>query len=137
MRAARPDLAFGWGCRLYEHAAIPPRRPLQLFVDGSGTPLATRSTAGADKGDEVWRVSLESPARVVKVRAAGEGLVRVYGVALERGGKGGVQLDALGILGMRARRWLNADADHLTAQVKAREVTRIASSDRRGPRRVR
>lgn len=93
---------------------------LQLFADGGGEPIATRSTAQKTRGDAVWRVALEAPATTIKIRAAGEGLVRVYGVVLERGDRG-VQLDALGILGMRARRWLNADPEHLEGQVEARK----------------
>jgi len=35
-------------------------------------------------------------------------------------GTSGVELDAIGILGMRARRWLNANQDHLEKQVETR-----------------
>ena len=91
---------------------------LQLFIDGAGVPAATQSTRGDQIGDKVWRFTPDKPAKVVKLRAGGEGLVRVYGVVLDRGP--GVQLDAVGILGMRARRWLNADKAHLEAQVGTR-----------------
>lgn len=91
---------------------------LQLFIDGAGKPTATQSTRADKVGDQVWRYTLETPAKSVKLRAGGEGLVKVYGVVLGR--DEGVQLDAIGILGMRARRWLNADKDHLSGQVGTR-----------------
>ncbi|MCB9727492.1 MAG: hypothetical protein H6744_02230 [Deltaproteobacteria bacterium] len=92
---------------------------LQLFVDGDPKP-AFELAAGsdADNGDAVWSPELGS-ARQVKLRAAGGGLAQVYGVALERKGPG-VTLDAIGILGLRARRWQNADEEHLAGQVRAR-----------------
>jgi len=92
---------------------------LQLFVDGAGDATATQSTVTSAVGDEVWRYTLDKPARTVKLRAGGEGQVRVYGVVLQRG-TSGVELDAIGILGMRARRWLNANQDHLEKQVETR-----------------
>lgn len=92
---------------------------LQLFVDGAGEATATQSTTTSAVGDEVWRYTLDKPAKTVKLRAGGEGQVRVYGVVLERGNSG-VELDAIGILGMRARRWTNANKDHLEKQVETR-----------------
>jgi len=100
------------------YQTLPKGGVLQLFVDGEGKPAATQSTRADRIEDRVWRFVPDEPARIVKLRAGGEGLVRVYGVVLERGP--GVQLDALGILGMRARRWLNADQAHLEEQVEAR-----------------
>lgn len=91
---------------------------LQLYVDGAGEPTATLSTS-EKIGDQVWHVTLDKPAKILKLRAGGEGQVRVYGVVLDRGATG-VQIDALGILGMRARRWLNADKAHLEEQVETR-----------------
>ncbi len=92
---------------------------LQLFIDGAGEASATQSTKMDKVGDDVWRVVLDKPAKSIKLRAGGDGQVRVYGVVLDRGDKG-VQLDAVGILGMRARRWLNADKAHLERQVETR-----------------
>jgi lysophospholipase L1-like esterase len=109
------------------YQAIPKGGKLQLFVDDAAEPLATRSTGRKPGGDAVWRVALEKPAKSLKIRAAGEGQVRVYGVVLERADRG-VQLDALGILGMRARRWLNADERHLEEQVEARGVSLVVLS---------
>ena len=45
----------------------------------------------------------------------------MYGVALERT-QPGVVLDALGLVGLRARRWRKADESHLLAQVALRGV---------------
>ncbi len=45
----------------------------------------------------------------------------VYGIALERT-KPGVVLDALGLVGLRARRWRKADEAHLAAQITSRSV---------------
>lgn len=92
---------------------------LQLFIDGAGEASATQETKMEKVGDDVWRVVLDKPAKTIKLRAGGDGQVRVYGVVLDRGTKG-VQLDAVGILGMRARRWLNADKAHLEWQVETR-----------------
>ncbi len=100
------------------YRATPSSGGLQIFPDGSATPLEL-ATAAEQSADRVWEVPLPAPAREVRLRAAGGGWSGVYGVALERKGPG-VVLDALGVLGLRARRWLNADADHLEAQVALR-----------------
>jgi lysophospholipase L1-like esterase len=101
------------------YQAGPKAGKLQIFVDGAAKPDATWNTDAAETGEAVWRFTPEKPAKSIKVRAAGEGLVRVFGVVLDRD-KRGVQLDSVGILGMRARRWLNADKDHLKRQVAQR-----------------
>ncbi|MFT7583454.1 MAG: lysophospholipase L1-like esterase, partial [Myxococcota bacterium] len=56
----------------------------------------------------------------VRVRAGGKGKTTLFGVALERK-QAGVVLDALGLLGMRARRWGKADAEHMKTQVAMRK----------------
>ncbi|PKN54323.1 MAG: hypothetical protein CVU56_27215 [Deltaproteobacteria bacterium HGW-Deltaproteobacteria-14] len=102
------------------YRAFPKAGDLQLFADDAPNATATESTAGATPGDRVWR--WEAPpggVKTVKIRAGGGGQTVAYGVALERGDNG-VTIDALGLLGMRARRWLNADADHVKAQLEAR-----------------
>jgi len=92
---------------------------LGVFVDGAKTPIATFSAESEELGDETWSVNFEAPAtREVKIKVL-EGAIRLYGASLEAR-RGGVQLDPLGILGIRARRWLNADADHLAKQIRAR-----------------
>lgn len=101
------------------YQAVPKGGVLQLFIDGATKSTYTKDTKAGAATDLVWRQVLEQPAKSLKVRAGGEGVVKVYGVNLEHG-TSGVQLDAIGILGMRARRWLNADAAHLKAQVAAR-----------------
>jgi lysophospholipase L1-like esterase len=91
---------------------------LQLFVDGDAKP-AFELPAGGAAADLVWSPKVTT-AKQVKLRAAGGGLVQVYGVALERKGPG-VTLDAIGVLGLRARRWQNADAAHLAGQLQKRK----------------
>lgn len=91
---------------------------LEIFAGKGKDPIASVDTAAAS-GPQVFRHALETPNKVLKVKVAG-GPVKLYGVVLE-GDKRGVQLDALGVLGIRARRWLNADKDHLAAQVAARK----------------
>jgi len=103
------------------YRGFPKAGSLQLFADDASSASATEETAAATPGDRVWR--WEAPAggvKKVKLRAGGGGQAVVYGVVLERGTRG-VTLDALGLLGMRARRWLNADAEHAKAQVAARK----------------
>ncbi|MFO0748130.1 MAG: GDSL-type esterase/lipase family protein [Myxococcota bacterium] len=101
------------------YQAVPKGGVIQIFVDGAKKSTFTKDTEAASASDQVWRQVLDKPAKSIKVRAGGEGVVKVYGVVLERG-TAGVELDALGILGMRARRWLNADQAHLKAQIAAR-----------------
>jgi len=101
------------------YQAVPKGGKLELYVDGATKPTEVLETASSATKDAVWRPALAKPASSIKLRAGGGGVVKVYGVALEAG-PSGVVLDALGILGIRARRWLNADADHLEGQVAAR-----------------
>ncbi len=89
-----------------------------VFVDGAREPVATFDASADALADEVWRVRFDAAVKEqVRVKVM-SGTVRVYGASLETGR--GVQLDALGILGVRARRWLNADAAHMKGQVAAR-----------------
>lgn len=102
------------------YRGFPKSGGVQIFADDAGSATASHETAATPAKDGVWR--WEAPAggvKKVRVRAAGGGQTVLYGVALERGTRG-VTLDTLGILGMRARRWLNADAEHLEQQVAAR-----------------
>ncbi len=101
------------------YEASPKAGGLQVFVDDAGTATATESTASEQVTDRVWRQALAG-AKKVRVRAAGEGPVRVYGVVLERKAPG-VVLDTLGVLGLRARRLMNANAKHLEGQIAARK----------------
>jgi len=102
------------------HRAFPRAGGIQLFADGAGQPTAEHQTDAETAEDAVWRwVPPTGGVTSVRVRAAGRGETVIYGVALERGDNG-VTVDALGLLGMRARRWLNADAEHIEGQVAAR-----------------
>jgi len=92
---------------------------LQLFVDGAPTPTFSLPKSRAGGGDTVWSVPLSESASSVRLRAAGGGLSMLYGVSLERE-KPGVTLDALGLVGLRARRWRKADEAHLSDQIAAR-----------------
>ncbi|TNF38194.1 MAG: hypothetical protein EP329_01135 [Deltaproteobacteria bacterium] len=103
------------------YRAFPKAGKLQIFADDAASASATEETASDEPGDRVWRWDApEGGVKSVRVRAGGNGQTVAYGVALERGDNG-VTIDALGLLGMRARRWMNADADHMKAQVEARQ----------------
>ncbi len=102
------------------HRAFPKAGTLQIFADGAGRATAEHDAEAVEAADAVWR--WDAPAGgvdKVRVRAGGGGLSVVYGVALERGDNG-VVLDSLGLLGMRARRWLKADPEHMAEQVRMR-----------------
>lgn len=102
------------------YRAFPKAGGIQIFADDAGTATATQSAESATQKDEVWRWTAPAGGvKKVRVRAAGKGETVLYGVALERGDNG-VTLDAFGLLGMRARRWLNADAAHLAGQIAQR-----------------
>lgn len=90
---------------------------IEILTAGAKDPVAIIETA--DKGSEIHRHVFSTPAKDVKIRIAG-GPAKVYGVVLEAADRG-IQLDAIGVLGLRARRWLNADKAHLTAQIAARK----------------
>ena len=92
---------------------------LQLFIDGSAMPTFTLPKSRGEAGDALWTVPLAKSASSVRLRAAGGGQSILYGVALERD-KPGLVLDALGLVGLRARRWRKADEEHLRAQVAMR-----------------
>jgi lysophospholipase L1-like esterase len=82
---------------------------------------STKTKEGEESTDQVWTLSYPQPTSRVTVRAGGDGLVRAFGIALERR-SGGVVLDAMGILGMRARRWKRSVASHIARQVAMRNV---------------
>jgi lysophospholipase L1-like esterase len=98
---------------------------LQLFVDGAVQPTFSLARSRGDVGDSVWAVPLGRAARSVRLRAAGGGQSTLYGVSLERK-EPGLVLDALGLVGLRARRWRKADDAHLRGQIAARGVNLIA-----------
>ncbi len=93
---------------------------IEIIHGSAKAAAATVDTSGS--GSDVYRYVPEgetSELKTLKIRAMG-GAVRVYGVVLESADRG-VQLDAIGILGIRARRWLNADAAHIKGQVAQRK----------------
>jgi lysophospholipase L1-like esterase len=94
---------------------------LQTYLDQKGSPAASQPTKLEAWGEGRWRYEIPGPGSTwVRVRAAGQGPVSVYGVALERKGPG-VVLDALGILGIRARRYVQyMDRAHMAEQVRLR-----------------
>lgn len=102
------------------YRAFPKAGGIQIFADDAGSATETHDAEATAPTDQVWRwTAPEGGVKKVRVRAAGKGETVLYGVALERGDNG-VVLDAFGLLGMRARRWLNADAAHIKAQLAQR-----------------
>ena len=95
---------------------------LQVFADESSRPTSVLGPSRLHRGDRVWEVPLSQPIQSVKVRAAGGGLSMVYGVALEQSSPG-VVLDAIGLVGQRARGWSRADTAHLEGQLMDRGVS--------------
>lgn len=106
---------------LVYHRATKRTGALQLFIDDGPLPFAQLDKTRGEVGDRVWTTALETPAQSVRVRAGAGGQSMVYGVALERRDPG-VVLDALGLVGLRARRWRKADEKHLADQVATRGV---------------
>ncbi len=106
---------------VYHHAA-PKAGTLQLFLNGAGKADMSHEARTDEPTEDVWTTDLPEGTTQVRVRAGGKGLTRVYGVALESK-KPGVVVDTLGLLGMRARRWLRADAAHQKRVVAARAPT--------------
>ncbi len=93
---------------------------LELYLEGSREPALTHPVTAEAEADHVWQATLPAPASAVKLRVGG-GRARVYGIALERAAPG-IVLDAIGVVGLRARRWRNADAAHLAEQVQQRDL---------------
>jgi lysophospholipase L1-like esterase len=73
---------------------------LQVFLDG--TPLERIRTRDAAAGPGYARYEVPDGPHSLRVRATGNGLVRLFGMALERE-RPGVIVDTLGINGARAR----------------------------------
>lgn len=103
----------------------PRRGNLQLYVDEEGLPIATHATHRDVAEDARWQVNLGKPSTWIRLRAAGGGLTQVYGVALERQ-SGGLVLDTLGQVGLRARRLLKMDEAHFIRQVLLRRPNLVA-----------
>jgi lysophospholipase L1-like esterase len=84
--------------------------------DGETREIDTRG----EHGDAVEVISVADGEHELELRAGGGGPVRLYGVALERD-VAGVVYDSLGLVGARARRLLNYDAEHIGRQMALRE----------------
>jgi hypothetical protein len=89
---------------------------LRLSIDGAeGHSIKTR----ADVAEDAWEtLSVPDGDHALIVRARGE--VRLYGVSQERDTPG-VVYDALGLVGARADRLLDADPQHMAQQIAHRD----------------
>ena len=100
---------------------------ISVFFEKRGAPF-THNTRLGDNGDtSPWRISLPKMTSRVRLRSAGGGPVRVYGVAIEQKAAG-VVLDTLGVLGLRGRRLLKNRRDHHVKQIAARAPHLLVSS---------
>ncbi len=97
---------------------------LQLYLDREKVLSTTLNARSESWEDQVWSPDLGREFTWARLRAAGGGRTEVYGIAIERAGPGLV-LDTLGIVGIRARRWRKANAEHIAGQVRARGVDLI------------
>ncbi len=86
---------------------------MQVRIDGKTEVVKVKG----DKKDTFRSWELKDGAHDVRVRVT-RGRVKLLGIALER--DSGLIYDSLGIVGARARRWLNANADHMALQLKHR-----------------
>jgi lysophospholipase L1-like esterase len=84
-----------------------------------GEPV-TVDTSAETSEDGVEIIEVPRGVRRLELRHAG-GRVHLYGVVLELGGPA-VVYDSLGLVGARASRLLNFDAEHLRAQLARRDV---------------
>lgn len=91
--------------------------PLELTIDDQ--PPSTLQTHAPEPADAFEVIELPDGPHTLTIRAPGAS-ARVYGVALERSGPG-VIYDSLGIVGARAVRLLQIDAEHLRAQIARRK----------------
>lgn len=96
----------------------------RLSIRLDRNPVDTISTRAETRGDGVYTVETDDGAHVLELRHAGGGRVGLYGVALERDGPG-VVYDSLGLVGARANRLLNFDAEHIENQLELRGVDLI------------
>ncbi len=83
---------------------------------GEWTTIHTRSEIDEDA---VETIEVPDGAHRLELRFGGHGQPRLYGVVFERAGPG-VVYDSLGLVGARASRLLNFDAEHIRAQLAAR-----------------
>lgn len=84
----------------------------------------TVSTKADSRGDGVYSIEAPDGPHVIELRHSRGGPVYFYGVAVERDGPG-VVYDSLGLVGARANRLLNFDAEHIKHQLQRRGVNLI------------
>ncbi len=89
---------------------------LSVEIDGEERPAIEMVAETTSDAVEVY--ALSDGDHTLRIRHAG-GLVELYGVVLERPGPG-VVYDSLGLVGARANRLLNFDAEHIRAQIARR-----------------
>lgn len=90
---------------------------IKLTLDGE--PQGTIATHAAKIEDAFHVIEVADGPHTLAIRTGG-GEVRMYGVAQERSGPG-VVYDALGLVGARADRLLDADPDHMAGQIAHRD----------------
>ncbi len=88
---------------------------------GKGEKALIDTGATEEQEDRVYTLELPRGGHEVRLRHAGKGALRLYGVVLENDGPG-VVYDSLGLVGARAKRLLNFDEAHIWGQLDARGV---------------
>ena len=104
----------------------PKRGLLQIYADEEGLPRKDHLTHRDTVDDTTWTYNLKAPSKWIRVRAAGKGSVELYAVALERSG-GGLVLDTMGQVGLRARGLLRIKPEQFINQVRLRSPHLMAS----------
>jgi lysophospholipase L1-like esterase len=92
---------------------------LSVFINGQPQAMITTSTRRDTLEDDIWEIDLPKNTTKFRLRAAGRGLVRVFGVVLETTGPG-ITLDTLGMVGLRARGLLRNNGTHFAKHVNMR-----------------
>ena len=103
----------------------PKRGLIQLYADEEGLPRSDHLTHREKVEDTTWTYTLKKPSKWIRVRAAGKGSVELYAVALERS-DGGLVLDTMGQVGLRARGLLRINSEHFSNQVTLRSPHLVA-----------
>lgn len=96
---------------------------VEIWVPGEGH--ISFSTRGPELEDAWFVVRVPPGSHTFKVRSAGNGEVRAYGVVLENDGPG-VVWDGISLIGASIRAMRNHNLDHLKSQVRHRDPDLIA-----------
>lgn len=97
----------------------------RLGLNLDGKPLEELDTRNEVTEDKVHRIRPgDDGAHRLELRYRGGGDLRLYGVAMETQAPGLV-LDSLGLVGARAKRLLNFDADHIAGQMRFRRPSLV------------